>query len=272
MKDIMSNGYRGGCNTMFFESAQAVMDRLNMEDTDMDVSHASLMAFVAPVEQIEKLQNEISISSRLLPWDVHAKTHNYFPGGKGMYDAHCREHFGLDAVHFGEDLRASQNMEYMSQVRPALEPNRPNHTPTRVKCTHTHTHTSTFLLVQQCTFALIIRHRFVCAQGSVNNALCFTGPYRTFDPFTTKAHVMLSPGMGHWGSDARPGDVSLRLRTGRAPTPPTPPPLLVSSPPDLLTPLVLQARWRRGEAVSMMSAREQMLSYEQLQYLPKPKI
>jgi hypothetical protein len=32
-----------------------------------------------------------------------------------------------------------------------------------------------------------------------------------------------------------------------------------------------QARWRRGEAVSMMSAREQMLSFEQLQYLPKPK-
>ena len=32
------------------------------------------------------------------------------------------------------------------------------------------------------------------------------------------------------------------------------------------------ARWRRGEAVSMASAREQMLTYEQLQYIPKPKI
>jgi len=43
--------------------------------------------------------------------------------------------------------------------------------------------------------------------------------------------------MGHWGSDARPGD----------------------------------ARWRRGEAVSMVSAREGMMSYEQLAYIPKAK-
>jgi hypothetical protein len=34
-----------------------------------------------------------------------------------------------------------------------------------------------------------------------------------------------------------------------------------------------QARWRRGEAVSMMSAREQMMSYEQIQHLvPQPRI
>jgi hypothetical protein len=32
-----------------------------------------------------------------------------------------------------------------------------------------------------------------------------------------------------------------------------------------------QARWRRGEAVSMLSSRESMMSYEQLQYIPKPK-
>lgn len=34
-----------------------------------------------------------------------------------------------------------------------------------------------------------------------------------------------------------------------------------------------QARWRRGEAVSMMSAREQMMSYEQIQHLvPQPRV
>jgi hypothetical protein len=32
-----------------------------------------------------------------------------------------------------------------------------------------------------------------------------------------------------------------------------------------------QARWRRGEAVSMLSSRESMMSYEQLQYIPKSK-
>ena len=188
MKDIMSNGYRAGCNTAFFDDAQQVMDRLNMEDMEMDTEHKSLMAFLVTPKQLEKLQTEISITSRLLPYDVHAKTQDYFPGGPGMF-AYYNAKYGLDSVHFGEALRASENMEYMSQ-------------------------------------------------GSVNNALCFTGPYRKFDPITTAAYVDLSPGMGHWGPDARPGD----------------------------------ARWRRGESVSMMSAREAMLSYEQLQYIPKPKI
>ena len=61
-----------------------------------------------------------------------------------------------------------------------------------------------------CFTVLTFLPRFACTQGSVNNALCFKGPYRTFDPLVTKAHVMLSPGMGHWGSDARPG---VRLRS-----------------------------------------------------------
>ena len=98
---------------------------------------------------------------------------------------------GLRAIHFGEDLRASENMEYMSQ-------------------------------------------------GSTNNALCFLGPHRKFNPLNgdQSGYTALVPGMGHWGADARPGD----------------------------------ARWRRGESVSMVSAREAMLSYEQLSYIPKPKI
>ena len=77
----------------------------------------------------------------------------------------------------------------------------------------------------------------LCSQGSTNNALCFLGPSRKFNP-QSGTYSTLIPGMGHWGPDARPGD----------------------------------ARWRRGEAVSMMSAREAMLSYEQLSYLPKPRI
>lgn len=120
MKDIMSNGYRAGGNTKFFGEngvgvAQAIMDRLNMEDSDPDTTHASLLAFPASAKQVDTLQNEISISSRLLPWDVHAKTHKYFPGGKGVYD-YYKDNYGLDSIHFGEDLRASENMEYMSQV------------------------------------------------------------------------------------------------------------------------------------------------------------
>ena len=73
--------------------------------------------------------------------------------------------------------------------------------------------------------------------------------------------------MGHWGADARPGDVSLWPATR-----PFVCPLPIAHSLTALPLLCSQARWRRGEAVSMMSAREQMLSFEQLQYLPKPKI
>jgi len=69
----------------------------------------------------------------------------------------------------------------------------------------------------------------VCAQGSTNNSLCFLGPHRKYDGIS-KTYTQLIPGMGHWGPDARPGD----------------------------------ARWRRGESVNMISAREAMMTYEQL--------
>ena len=124
MKDIMSNGYRAGCNCKFFQDGQQIQDRLNFEDNDSDTVHPSLLAFPADVNQVESLQNEISISSRLLPWDVHAKTQQYFPGGQKMYN-YYKDTLGLDAIHFGEDLRASENMEYMSQASPAPERNRP---------------------------------------------------------------------------------------------------------------------------------------------------
>ena len=219
MKDIMSNGYRAGGNCKFFKTAEEVSDRLNFEDNESDVSHPSMFAFIAPVEQLDLLQNEISISKRLLPWDVHNKSMKYFPGGPDMFQFYADE-FGLDSVHFGEDLRASENMEYMSQ-------------------------------------------------GSTNNALCFAGPFRSYDPITTKAHVILSPGMGHWGPDARPGDVCFPVRTAALLT--KQPSFVLGSPTNPFS-FVLQARWRRGEAVSMMSAREGMMSYEQLQYIPKQRM
>lgn len=67
----------------------------------------------------------------------------------------------------------------------------------------------------------------VCAAGSVNNALCFLGPHRKFNAFSQSAFELV-PGQGHFGPDAIPGD----------------------------------ARWRRGEAVSLKSARDSMVSLE----------
>ena len=41
-------------------------------------------------------------------------------------------------------------------------------------------------------------------QGSTNNATCFLGPHRRYDPFT-KSFFSLVPGQGHFGPDAMPG-------------------------------------------------------------------
>ena len=164
MKDIMSNGYRAGGNTKFFGTSAAevktnLMKRLNMDDTDPDELQPSMLAFPMAASQYESgnMDTVMSVSSRLLPYEVASGAHTSFPGGQAAYDVY-EPLLGLRAIHFGEDLRASENMEYMSQ-------------------------------------------------GSTNNALCFLGPHRKFDGLT-KTFSQLVPGMGHWGPDARPGDVS----------------------------------------------------------------
>ena len=68
-------------------------------------------------------------------------------------------------------------------------------------------------------------------QGSTNNATCFLGPSRRYDPFT-RGFMSLVPGQGHFGPDAIPGD----------------------------------ARWRRGESVSLKTARDSMVSLELAQH------
>jgi len=68
------------------------------------------------------------------------------------------------------------------------------------------------------------------SQGSTNNATCFLGPSRRYDPFT-RSFMSLVPGQGHFGPDAIPGD----------------------------------ARWRRGESVSLKTARDSMCRSPQAQ-------
>ena len=69
------------------------------------------------------------------------------------------------------------------------------------------------------------------SQGSTNNSTCFVGPHRKYDPFT-KTFMSLTPGQGHFGPDAIPGD----------------------------------ARWRRGESVSLKTARDSLVSLELAQH------
>lgn len=54
----------------------------------------------------------ISISQRYLPWEVQKGSKDYFPGGQAGFDAYMG--VGLNAIHFGEDVRAAENMEFIA--------------------------------------------------------------------------------------------------------------------------------------------------------------
>jgi hypothetical protein len=122
MKDIMANGYRAGSNTKFFgktlqEIREGLMTRLNMDDTTGDAILPSMLAFPMSKQQYEdgQMDTAMSVTSRYLPYEVASAAHKSFPGGENWFKFYD-EKIGLRAVHFGEDLRASENMEYMSQV------------------------------------------------------------------------------------------------------------------------------------------------------------
>ena len=192
MRDVMCNGYVAGGNTRFFgqpkngftgpvldeEVQEALDNRLSFQD-DASGEYDSLLAFGAPYGDGAKRDQVISITDRLLPWEVtqNPAVKDYFPGGDANYRAY-KNCWKLNTIHFGEDVRAAENMEFISQ-------------------------------------------------GSMNNGLCFVGPHRKYNPFSNQYHQLI-PGQGHFGPDAIPGD----------------------------------ARWRRGEAVSLKAARDSMVSLE----------
>jgi hypothetical protein len=208
MRDIMSSGYRAGGNTKFFitkndgtrgdmnEIKMALMRRLNFEDGDgsLEDQPPSLLAFPMTSVQYQSgaFNTEMSVTSRLLPWEVNTRMHKSFPGGEQMFAIYDRN-INLKAVHFGEDLRSTENMEYLSQVRPLY------FIPTLDACILP-------TLQRDSAHHCLL---FCCVQGSVNNSLCFVGPHRKWDSLTG-SYANLVPGLGHWGPDARPGDVSFR--------------------------------------------------------------
>ena len=131
LRDIMCSGYVAGGNTKFFgEDAakdggytkenirRALTKRLSFED-DASGEYDSMLAFAVPLGSNSKRDQVMSISARLLPWEVTSNTpHEYFPGGPAHYAYYSRE-LGLDQIHFGEDIRAAENMEFISQARTA---------------------------------------------------------------------------------------------------------------------------------------------------------
>jgi len=129
MRDIACGGYVAGGNCDFFADPKATADKVlssaarNMQDrlnfaSDPDKKYGSMLAFpLLPAQWNEgKIDNTLSITSRLLPWDTNndKPRETSFPGGPDFYDIYNAA-LGLSTVHYGEDVRASENMEYVSQ-------------------------------------------------------------------------------------------------------------------------------------------------------------
>ena len=262
MRDIMANGYRAGGNTKFFgfnsdgefslsEARDQIGARLNFEaDAGDDPIYASMLAFPMTTKQSEKIHNEITVTSRLLPWETHSPNDREgFPGGAAMYTFY-KSRLGLDQVHYGEDLRASQNMEYMSQVRlcPVLE--------------HAH---GLFVACNRPTDPLSCVHR---ARRTTRSA----SPARTAP--STRSPAPSRPFVLARATGAQMRVLAVRSHPRRRT--PIPSPVLclrsrAAFPVSIVVPRS-DARWRRGESVSMQGAREQMLSFEQAQYIGRTKI
>lgn len=131
MRDVMCSGYVAGCNTRFFGTGgkslnapveprlvkEAIDARLSFHD-DAAGEYDSMLAFCAPYGDGAKRDQVISITDRLLPWEVNSSEgKKYFPGGKANFEA-AKAAFDLNTIHYGEDIRATENMDYISQARP----------------------------------------------------------------------------------------------------------------------------------------------------------
>jgi hypothetical protein len=131
MRDVMCSGYVAGGNTRFFgqpiggtfavpATQQDVTDALDKRlsfQNDAEGEYDSMLAFGCGYGDGAKRDQVISITDRLLPWEV-ARTggaqKDYFPGGAQNYEQY-RNAFRLNTIHFGEDVRAAENMEFISQ-------------------------------------------------------------------------------------------------------------------------------------------------------------
>jgi hypothetical protein len=129
----MCNGYVAGGNTRFFgqdkpaskpttqQVQEAIDKRLSFAD-DASGEYDSMLSFIVGDDGMEASRDQaISLSSRLLPWEVNRAggpdDKKYFPGGSAAY-AIYKDVYRLDSIHFGEDIRAAENMEVRLPCQP----------------------------------------------------------------------------------------------------------------------------------------------------------
>ena len=128
MRDIACAGYVAGGNTLFFaddgdgkmsatRAATNLMERLSFAN-DVGAKYGSMLAFPSTAQQFSSgyLDTVMSVTTRLLPWEVNnAGLHQSFPGGNEMYGIYNAE-LQLGQVHYGEDMKAAENQDFISQV------------------------------------------------------------------------------------------------------------------------------------------------------------
>ena len=140
MKDVACAGYVAGMNTRWFAkpesggamSAEAAQEniqaRLSFSNDDTD-RYASMLAFPCWEGQFQsgQLDTVMSVTTRLLPWEVNnAGTHASFPGGDKMFAKYAAA-LQLGQVHYGEDMKAAENQDFISQANHApFEPPLPH--------------------------------------------------------------------------------------------------------------------------------------------------
>ena len=133
MRDVACAGYVAGCNTLFFaqdseggnyysaqNATKSMMERLSFSN-DVGAKYASMLAFPCTAQQMSSghLDTVMSVTTRLLPWEVTSSSggdHHSFPGGQAVYGAYSNA-LNLRSVHFGEDMKAAENQDFISQAR-----------------------------------------------------------------------------------------------------------------------------------------------------------
>ena len=265
MRDVACAGYVAGCNTRWFakdedgnftsdQAALAIQDRLSFAHDDTD-RYASMLAFPCYEGQFEsgQLDTVMSVTTRLLPWEVNnSGLHGSFPGGQEAYAVYSGA-LQLGQVHYGEDMKAAGSRRRLKPCPLATSADRP---PACVPLQRTRTSFPRDLP----TYAQATQPTCLACCSLLTRALP--------SPVTRTQPAFLVPAVATTRSRAR----SCPSCRARASTPchariPRLLSLLTTSRPTRLRSfgpdaIPGDARWRRGESVSLKTARDSMVSLE----------
>jgi len=272
MRDVACAGYVAGGNATFFTkgedgkfTARAGMEniqsRLSFAD-DVGAKYGSMLAFPCSEQQFSAnmgLDTVMSVTSRLLPWEVtgvNARNHSSFPGGEAVYQAY-NQALGLDSVHYGEDMKAAGLRRRLKPYPLATPADRP---PACVPLQRTRILFPKDLLTTPHASSVRTAPSKPPAMHTCSPARCaLCRPPPQVRPVYEQLYVA-RPG---------PGPVRCRTQTQRHPLLAPAPALTACSArsrsfgPDAIPG---DARWRRGESVSLKAARDSMVSLELAQH------